>query len=348
MVNIGIIGLGFMGYTHFTGAQRLRGGKVTAIATRNAKKRTGDWTSIQGNFGPRGGHVDLSKVRAYAEYEELLNDPEIHLVDICLPTDLHEKVVTDAIAAGKHVLVEKPIAVDLKAADRMVKAAEKAGVLLMVAHVLPFVPEFKFALETVQSGKHGKPLGAHFRRVISPPDWSGEMSDFRKLGGWGIDLHIHDNHFISLLCGRPTQVFSRGLLAEGFVNHVQTSYIFEGSGPAVTCVSGGIAAKGHQFGHGFEIYLEKATLLFSAGTVGGESVVDRPLTVITQDGKTREVRPKGGEEWCSAFTGELQAAVKAVKENHLSPLLSGTLARDALKLCYAEAKSIETGKLITV
>lgn len=350
MINIGIVGLGFMGYTHYTASQRLRGGKVTAIATRDAKKRAGDWTGIQGNFGPRGEKVDLSKVRAYADYRELINDPEIELVDVCLPTDMHEQVVSEAIAAKKHVLVEKPIAVDLKAADRMVKAAEKAGVHLMVGHVLPFFPEFKFALDMVHSGKHGKLLGAHFKRVISPPDWSGDMSDFRKLGGWGVDLHIHDNHFISLLCGRPEQVFARGLLVDGFVNHVQSSYVFPGNGsPAVTCVSGGIAAKGHQFAHAFEIYLEKATLLYSAGTIGGEEVVDRPLTVITQqDGKSREVRPKGNDEWCAAFTAELQAAVKGVKEKQVSPILSGALARDALKLCYSEAKSIATGKPVAV
>ncbi len=354
MVNIGIVGLGFMGYTHYTAGQKLRGGKVTAIATRDPKKQAGDWSSIQGNFGPRGGQVDLSKVRVYADHADLIRDPEIELVDVCLPTDLHEPVVMAAIAAGKHVLVEKPIAVDLKSAERMVKAADKAGVQLLVAHVLPFFPEFRFALETVQTGKHGKLLAAHFRRVISPPDWSGDMSDFRKLGGWGIDLHIHDNHFISLLCGRPTAVFSRGLLVDGFVNHVQTSYVFGGNGvggngPAVTAVSGGIASKGHQFAHGYELYLEKATLLYSAGTIGGEAVVDRPLTVITHDGKTREVKAKGGEDWCAAFTSELQAAIKSIKEKQppLTPL-SASLALDALKVCYAEAKSIASGKAVAV
>ena len=52
-------------------------GAVTAIATRNQKKLAGDWTSIQGNFGPRGGHVDLSKVKGYADYADMLADPEI-------------------------------------------------------------------------------------------------------------------------------------------------------------------------------------------------------------------------------------------------------------------------------
>ena len=135
MVRIGIIGIGFMGFTHFEGAKKVRGGKVTAVATRNPKKLAGDWTSIQGNFGPRGGHVDLSKIKTYSDYHDLLADPDVDLVDICLPTDLHEKVTLEAIAAGKKTMVEKPIAVDLKAADRMVRAAEKSRTLLMVGQV---------------------------------------------------------------------------------------------------------------------------------------------------------------------------------------------------------------------
>lgn len=348
MVNIGIVGLGFMGYTHFTAARRLRGGKVIAIATRDAKKRAGDWTSIQGNFGPRGGHVDLSRVETYSEIDELLADPKIDLVDICLPTDLHESTVEAALKAGKHVIVEKPISIELKSADRMIKAAEKAGRLLMVGHVLPFFPEFRFLLDTIRSEKYGRLLGAHFRRVIAPPDWSDGMSDFRKLGGWGIDLHIHDNHFIALLCGRPQKVFSRGFLVDGFVNHVHTNYIFAEDVPAVSCVSGGIAAKGHPFGHGFEVYLEKATIMFSQAVIGGEASLDRALTVITQDGKAREVKPKGDDEWCGAFTTELQAAVRSVQDGTVSPILSAELARDALKICYAEAKSIATGRIVPV
>lgn len=210
MLQIGIVGIGFMGYTHFEGARSLKGARVAAIATRDKKKLAGDWTTIQGNFGPRGGQVDLSKVKRYADYRELLADPEIDLVDICLPTDMHESVALESIAAGKPTLIEKPIAVDLKAADRIVKAAKKAGVPLLVAHVLPFFPEFQFARDCVESGKYGRLLAAHFRRVITPPKWSRHIENFRKLGGWGIDLHIHDNHFLLVLCGRPQKVFSRG------------------------------------------------------------------------------------------------------------------------------------------
>lgn len=354
MVRIGIVGMGFMGWTHFSGAMKftdagqitgskLKGGTVTAICTRSAEKLIGDWRSIQGNFGPRGAKLDLTNIGAFDNYHEMIADPNIDLIDVCLPNDRHEDVVIAALEGGKHVLVEKPIAVDPKSADRMVAVARKTGKLLMVAHVLPFFPEFKFAAEAIESGKYGKLRAAHFRRVISAPKWSGDMSDFRKLGGWGIDLHIHDNHFISLACGVPQQVFSRGLLEDGFVNHVHTQYVYDDGSIAVSAVSGGIAADGLAFGHGFEIFLEKATLMYSAGTLAGNWCADRPLTVV-EKGKARQPKLKGGTEWCSAFTSELQTAVDAVKSGQVPRLLSGDLARDALKLCHAEARSIASGK----
>ena len=364
MIRIGIIGIGFMGMTHFEGAtklkddrssgrrtivgSRLRGGKVTAVATRNPKKLAGDWTMIQGNFGPRGGHMDLAKIKTYSDYHDLLTDPDIDLVDICLPTDQHEKVALEAIAAGKHTLVEKPIAIDLKAADRMVRSAERAGKQLMVGQVLPFFPEFRYAADCIQTGKFGKLRAAHFRRVITPPDWSQEMADFRKLGGWGIDLHIHDNHFISLVCGVPGRVFSRGILEADLVNHVHSQYLYDDAGLTVSCTSGGIAARGLVFAHGFEIYLENATILYDAGTYANQWVVDRPLTLIKNNGRVSTPKPKGGAEWYSAFTAELQAAVDGINSGMEPRILSGNLARGALKLCYAEAKSIATGRAVKV
>ncbi len=352
MVRIGIIGIGFMGFTHFEGAKKVKGAKVAAISTRNAKKLAGDWTSIQGNFGPRGGHVDLSGIKAYADYHELLADPDIDLVDICLPTEQHEEVAIAALQAGKPTLVEKPIAVDLEGANRIVQAANKAKKLLMVAQVLPFFPEFLFARDAVQSGRYGKLLAAHFRRVITPPKWSREMSDFRRLGGWGVDLHIHDNHFICAMCGVPQQVFSQGLLQADLVNHVHTQYLYGAAGPTISCVSGGIAAKGLEFSHGFELFFEKATVQYDAGTYGSGKkkawVVNRPLTVITDDGKVTNPKLKGGGEWCAAFTAELQMAADAVCTGEEPPLLSGKMARDALKICYAEAKSIATAKPVKI
>lgn len=348
-VRIGIIGVGFMGMTHFEGAKPLEGGRVTAIATRSEKKRSGDWSDIQGNFGPRGSeNVDLSDIATHADYHDVLGDDNVDLVDICLPTDQHEKVAIEALRAGKHVLVEKPIAIELDAADRMVAAAAEAGRLLMVGQVLPFFPEFRWTRETIESGKYGKLRAAAFRRVITPPTWSKDMNDFRKLGGWGVDLHIHDNHYIGLVCGVPQKVFSRGLLADGLVNHVSTQYVYDDPEKTVSCISGGIAAHGLKFAHSFEIFLQQATLQFDAGTYGSDWVVNRPLTLITDDGEVTTPDPGGRPEWCGAFTDELQEAIAAVESGQDPPTLNGTLARDALRLCHAEAESIARGHVVAM
>lgn len=345
---IGIVGLGFMGMTHFTAAAASRRRvKCVAFATRNAKKRAGDWSMIQGNFGPRGqAETDLHGATPYADWRDLIADDRVRLVDICTPTAQHEEIALAAIAAGKDVLVEKPIAPTLKAADRMIRAADQAGVKLMVAHVLPFFAEWRFAMETVRAGRYGRLLAGHFRRVMAPPAWSSDMESLEAVGGWGVDLHIHDNHFISLLAGPPTHVTSRGLLeGDNLVRHTETQYQFEGRSPALTCSSGGIACKPVQFAAGYELFLEKATISFSAGTYGGEWVVDRPVTLAPAKGPLRQPSLKGGSEWYSPFQAELEAAAESLK-GPVRPELDAGLARDALAICLAEAKSIASGKTV--
>src|SRR5207237_10616904 len=81
MVRIGIVGIGFMGMIHYLAARKLKGARVTAICSRDPKKRAGDWRGIRGNFGPAGTRMDLSKIKKYAELDDLLADPDIDLVD---------------------------------------------------------------------------------------------------------------------------------------------------------------------------------------------------------------------------------------------------------------------------
>src|SRR3954462_4800502 len=108
MVRVGIAGIGFMGKTHFEAYRRVEGAQVSAIFTRDRKKLEGDWTEVRGNFGGAGGVQDLTGVRKYDTLDALLADPEIDMVDLCLPSHLHRELALKALAAGKHVLVEKP------------------------------------------------------------------------------------------------------------------------------------------------------------------------------------------------------------------------------------------------
>jgi predicted dehydrogenase len=340
MVRIGIVGIGFMGRIHFLAGQRLGGAKVAAICSRDPAKRAGDWRTTRGNFGPEPGQVDLSGVKTYAKLEEMLADPEIDLIDVCTVTDQHAPIALQALKAGKHVLVEKAIALSPQDADAMVAAARQAGKLLMVAHVLPFFPEFKFAAESIRGGQHGRVLAAHFRRVIAKPDWSADIGDAAKTGGPAVDLHIHDTHFIGLVCGVPRQVFSVGTVEGDAVSYLTTSYLYGTGGAAVTCTSGALSMSGRPFVHGYEIYLERATLVYDSGGT--------PLTLLTADGKSSQPALAGGGDPIAAFAEELQTAADGVTSGTEPALLSGKLARDALVLCHREIESVKTGKAVSI
>lgn len=340
MLRIGIVGIGFMGWIHYLATRNLKGAKLAAVCSRDKAKLSGDWRSIRGNFGPPGEMVDLSAVKKFESLDALLADPDIDMVDVCNPTHLHPETAIAALKAGKHVLVEKAIALQPEEADAMLAAAKQAKRLLMVAHVLPFFPEFAFAADVAKQGTYGKLLGGHFKRVISRPDWSADIGDAAKTGGPAIDLHIHDTHFIGLMAGVPKAVFSTGVVEKDAVNYLTTQYLYGPGGPSVTCSSGAIAMSGRPFVHGYEIYFEKATLVYESGTC--------PLTALGADGKSAHPELPGGGDPISAFTMEIQAAIDGIAAGKAPDLLSGQLARDALVMCFKECESVKTGKIVAI
>jgi len=348
MINIGICGIGFMGMIHHLAASRLVGGRVAAICSRDPKKRAGDWTSIQGNFGPPGGHVDLSGVGAHADLGDLLADASVDLVDLCVPNDEHARLAIRALEAGKHVLVEKPIALDSADADAMVAAAKASGKLLMVGHVLPFFPEFAYAREAVASGRYGALKAAHLMRVIARPEWSSGISDADRSGGPAIDLHIHDTHFVGLVCGVPRAVHSRGVVEGGAVVHLSTQYLYDDPNLAISAVSGALAQAGRPFAHGFEFYLERATLSYEFANLGGQGHLATPLSVILPDGSVERPELPGSGDPVDAFVAELNAAVEAVTSGTPRAELSAELARQALALCHAEVRSVRSGERVAI
>lgn len=337
MVNIGIIGIGFMGMTHYKAIQNIEDATVAAICTRNPKKLQGDWRDIKGNFGDDGGVQDLSQVRKYTEVSDILADPGLDLIDICLPTHMHPDVAVQALDAGRHVLVEKPIARALENADRMIEAAERTGKFLMVAQVLRFFPEFAFVKETVENGEYGEVLGAHFKRIISRPTWgSGDwFSHLEKMGGAGIDLHIHDTDFVQYVFGMPDAVFSTGVSTERFVDYLTTNYIYEGRNMSITASSGWINMPGLMFEHGYDIFLERATIQFNSSWGG-------PVALYTSDGEktTPELSSEDG------FVGEIGYAVRCIEEGRTPENITGTSARNALMLCHKEAESVISGQVV--
>ena len=258
MVNVGIAGLGFMGMTHYLAYDKVPGAKVRAICETNPKRLAGDWRSIKGNFGPQGQMMELSGIARYDKLDQMCADPGLDMVDVCLPPALHADAVTTALKAGKHVLCEKPMALTATEAKEMVRTAEQVGKMLMIAHVLPFVPEYRFAYRTVVGGKYGRLLGGNFQRIISDPLWLKDFYDPNGCGGPMIDLHIHDAHFIRLLFGMPNAVQSVGRMRGEVVEFFHSQYLYDDSNYVVSATSGVINQQARPFTHGYEIHLEQA------------------------------------------------------------------------------------------
>src|SRR5271168_669612 len=105
--------------------------------------------------------MDFSSAALYRTVEEALADPNVEAVDICLPTDQHASVAIAALRAGKHVLVEKPIALDYATACSAIAEAERAGRMLMAAQVLRFIPAYA---EFRKQGGRYRAYSATFRR----------------------------------------------------------------------------------------------------------------------------------------------------------------------------------------
>ena len=142
-VKVGLIGAGFVGEIHYESFKNwVHDAEVVAVASPNSAEK----------------FAKERQIKAYSDYRELLNDPEIDVVSIGIPNDLHCQVTLDAAKASKHIIIEKPLCVTLEEADQMIEACNKAGVLLMYAEELLFAPKYVRAKTLIDEGAIGEPF----------------------------------------------------------------------------------------------------------------------------------------------------------------------------------------------
>ena len=170
-INVGVIGVGAMGYNHARVYYRLE--EANLVAVSDVSERT--LNKVCEKYDAKG----------YSDYEDLLKDPEIEVVSVCVPTTHHHDVVMKAIEYGKHVLVEKPIAFSLEEAEEMIGAAKEKGVILGTGHVERFNPAVQKAKELIENDVIGDVVSASAKRV-------GPFPPRIKDVGVCIDLAIHD------------------------------------------------------------------------------------------------------------------------------------------------------------
>jgi predicted dehydrogenase len=281
-MKISVLGLGFMGSTHLKALGGIPDAELIAVMDESETRLEGDLSGIQGNLGGPGEKMDFSGIRKYRTVEEVIRDPDIEAIDICLPTHLHAPIAIAALRAGKHVMVEKPMALEGEAADEMVKEAAKQGRVLMVAHVLRFFPSYLQLSELLRQGRVGPVRYAFFRRRTAAPTWGPWEFDSKKSGGGVFDLLIHDVDMCLHLFGLPTAVSATGY--EDIPNGID-SIVAQFEYPAIgsVTITGGWHNVGqYPFSMEFTVTGDNATVEYSSA--------GHPLTVYPSNG-TAEVPP---------------------------------------------------------
>jgi predicted dehydrogenase len=277
-MRIAVFGLGFMGSTHLKAWKNVKGATLFAVADEFEKRLTGDLSDIQGNIGGPGEKMDFSQVRKYRTTQEALADAEIEAVDICLPTDQHLSVAVAALKAGKHVLVEKPMALDAAGVDQVLAAAAGSGKVLMTGQVCRFNPAYHAAAQMLRSGKLGTLRAALLRRRCAAPAWSKWLHKPEISGGGVFDLLIHDVDACLYCFGVPQSVAATGYedMPHG-IDFIEARLQYA-NGAIVVVTGGWHHPKAYPFSMEFTISADGGTLEYnSAG---------RPFTLYRADGET--------------------------------------------------------------
>lgn len=291
-MKIAVLGLGFMGATHLKAWMQVPGVEVIAVASDEPQRLSGDLSGIQGNVGGPGERMDFSRMDKYLDWRDAVANPAVEAVDICLPTHLHAPAAIAALEAGKHVLVEKPMALDAASAEAMIEAARRNGRVLMAAHVLRFFPAYEVLVRRLQQGELGPVRHALFRRRCAAPAWSAWLGDKRLSGGAVLDLLIHDIDIALSLFGPPEAVSATGYedLARG-VDLITAQWHY--AGHTVVITGGWYHPKAYPFSMEYTVACEGGTLDYSSAgrpptlyTAGGE---EEPLPIPDKDGYLAEI-----------------------------------------------------------
>jgi predicted dehydrogenase len=214
-IRVAIIGAGRIGTTHARVWSELPGVEIAAVADIR-QEAARDLAQAVG-AGDAGIYADADSLLA-------AHGTNVDAVSICLPTSLHRSVAEAALAAGKHVLCEKPMALSVADCDAMIAAAEKAGTVFTVGQVVRFFPEYANAKRLVESGAVGAPASVRTRRggdfPLRSTDWYADVS---QSGGVIFDLLVHDIDWAQWCFGPIARVYAQGLterLADKRLEHL--------------------------------------------------------------------------------------------------------------------------------
>lgn len=329
-IGYGIIGLGFFGEKHAEVAAALPGVSLRAVCTRNESRRQ----EIQRRLGVP---------RAHGDYRELLADPAIDAVSVVTHIDDHVAPAVAALQAGKHVLLEKPMARSVADCDRIIAAAEQAGKLLMVGHICRFNPRYALARERIRRGEIGRVVSLYARRNIPAARSRSVLEKIDPLLGDG----IHDTDLMLWMSGaRVETVYAQTLSVRQLPNPDLgwAMYRFDSGAIGVIenvwCLPDGTPFRIHEQ---LEIIgSEGAVYVHGADTnlvVQSRAGIDCPDTIYW---------PELHGEIAGALRSEIAYFVDCVAQGKPPEVVPPAEARRAVAVLAAAAESARSGQVVRV
>src|SRR5215218_2063583 len=327
MVRVAVLGAGFMGGTHAKAYAAMPEVEVAAVYAP---------TPDRGN--PLAREIDS---RWTDNLPAILADAGIEAVDICLPTPQHREVAEAALATGKHVLLEKPIALSREDAQALVRAFETTDRVFMIAHVLRFWPEYVEIARRVGTGELGKPRSGFASRRQPFPAWSALFSRSDLTGGAVIDMMIHDYDALNWIFGAPHAVTARGMHNSRSGGFDQVQVLIDYADGASALVDGGMMMpESYPFSSRLEVLGEGGAIEY-AFRAGGRSVEMgggvNELTLYPNEGEPLRLSPAQVDPYaneCSAFLDAIRTGSSpdlATPRDGLIALATALAARESLE-----------------
>lgn len=326
MPRIAVLGAGFMGGTHARAYHAMPDVEVAGIYAKSERRAA-----------PLAEELGTTWT---GDLDALLDDASIDAIDICLPTTSHRLAAEAALAAGKHVLLEKPIALTLEDADALVAAGERTGKVFMIAHVLRFWPEYVELQRVIASGQLGRPVSAVATRRQPFPAWSEAKADLT--GGAVVDMLIHDYDALNWMFGAPTSVTARGWFNDrsGGWDHAQVQVAY-GDGSAL--VDGGMMMpESYPFSSSLQVLCESGAIEYHF-RAGGRSVEMgagvNDLILYPNDGDPIHLTAEAADP----YVAECAYFIDCIRTGRPADRATPADARLALQVALTARAALDTG-----
>lgn len=290
MLKVGLVGLGGISGAHIPSWKETEGAELVAVCDVRPEQLA---------------HAE--GLRQYTDFHQMLDEENLDILDICLPTFLHTKFAVEAMERGIHVLCEKPVSLEIEDVDLLYRTAEKNGVKFMVAQVIRFWPEYQLLKEIYDTKRYGKLLSGEMERLGVHPKWSWDswMMDEKRSGAVPFDLHIHDLDFAVYAFGAPSKVthFRSKRPDQDYLNAVYSYPEF-----SITTEASWYAA-GYPFHMSFRFQFEDAVAAYENGKMSIYLRDDRVICPFEEAnaGEFSQL-PQG-----SGYTNEIQYFVDCVR-----------------------------------